>query len=72
MDAGRVSRIFIAFIVLLFAAHAAAQSTRVETIAKEQAEKSKQLGVEGPSEGERIIRGRRTSGLDEVRFRVFP
>ncbi len=35
---------------------AAAQSTRVETIAEEQAEKAKALGAEGPSEAERIIR----------------
>ena len=35
---------------------AAAQSTRAETIAEQQAEKAKQLGVEGPSRGEQIIR----------------
>ena len=34
----------------------AAQSTRVETIAEQQAEKAKQLGAEGPSRGEQIIR----------------
>ena len=33
-----------------------AQSTRVETIAQEQAEKAKELAVEGPSRGEQIIR----------------
>jgi hypothetical protein len=33
-----------------------AQSTRAETIAEQQAEKAKQLGVEGPSRGEQIIR----------------
>lgn len=37
-------------------ATAAAQSTRVESIAEEQAEKAKNLGVEGPSKAERIIR----------------
>ena len=34
----------------------AAQSTRVEAIAEEQAEKAKELGVEGPSEAEQIVR----------------
>ena len=43
-------------LVALLATNAAAQSTRVETIAEAQAEKAKQLGVEGPSEAERIIR----------------
>jgi hypothetical protein len=43
-------------LVVLLAADAAAQGTRVAAIAEEQAEKAKQLGVEGPSEGERIIR----------------
>jgi hypothetical protein len=43
-------------LVVLLAANAAAQTTRVATIAEEQAEKAKQLGAEGPSEAERIIR----------------
>jgi len=34
----------------------AAQATRVEAIAEQQAEKSKELGAEGPSEAERVIR----------------
>jgi hypothetical protein len=41
---------------MLGAQHAAAQSTRVEAIAEEQADKAKQLGVEGPSQGELIVR----------------
>jgi hypothetical protein len=41
---------------MLFAHTAGAQSTRVEAIAEQQAEKAKQLGVEGPSRGEQIIR----------------
>jgi hypothetical protein len=50
-------RVF-AFVVLLSVAvaPAAAQSTRVETIAEQQADKAGQLGVEGPSRGEQIIR----------------
>jgi hypothetical protein len=43
-------------LVVLLAANAAAQTTRVATIAEQQAEKAKQLGAEGPSEAERIIR----------------
>jgi hypothetical protein len=43
-------------VVLLAANAAAAQTTRVATIAEEQAEKARQLGAEGPSEAERIIR----------------
>ena len=42
--------------IVLVAQPALAQSTRVETIAEQQAEKAKQLGVEGPSRGEQIIR----------------
>lgn len=50
-------RISISIIVLaLMAAPAAAQSTRVEAIAEEQAEKSKNLGVEQASKAERVIR----------------
>jgi len=43
-------------IVLQLAANAAAQSTRVDTVAEAQAEKAKKLGVEGPSDGERVFR----------------
>ena len=42
--------------MLLAAATASAQDTRVGAIAEDQAEKAKQLGVEGPSEAERIIK----------------
>jgi hypothetical protein len=42
--------------LLAVASPASAQSTRAETIATEQAEKAKQVGVEGPSEAERVIR----------------
>ena len=42
---------------VLFAADSvSAQSTRVETIAEQQAEKAGQLGVEGPSRAEQVIR----------------
>ncbi|MFA5910266.1 MAG: BamA/TamA family outer membrane protein [Vicinamibacterales bacterium] len=40
----------------LLSTPAAAQSTRVETIADQQAEKAKRLGEEGPSDAERVIR----------------
>jgi hypothetical protein len=43
-------------LVALFASAAAAQTTRVEAVAEEQAEKAKQLGTEGPSDAEQIIR----------------
>ena len=43
-------------LVLLFAATAGAQTSRVDTIAEQQREKAQQLAPEGPSEGERIIR----------------
>lgn len=43
-------------LALSLAASAAAQSTRVDAIAQEQAEKSKQLGTEGPSDAEKIVR----------------
>ncbi len=47
----------VAVIALTLAAPSAlAQTTRVESIAEQQAEKAKQLGVEGPSRGEQIIR----------------
>jgi hypothetical protein len=42
--------------LFLCAGPSAAQSTRVEAIAEQQAEKARQLGVEGPSRGEQIIR----------------
>jgi hypothetical protein len=48
--------LFVSILVVLLAANAAAQDTRVAAIAEEQAEKAKQLGVEGPSEAEKIIR----------------
>ena len=48
--------LFVSIIALLLASTAAAQSTRVDTIAEEQAEKAKELGPEGPSDAERIIR----------------
>lgn len=41
---------------LLLASTAAAQSTRVDAIAEQQAEKATELGTEGPSEAELIIR----------------
>lgn len=41
---------------MVCAAPCAAQSTRVEAIAEQQAEKAKAVGVEGPSRGEQIIR----------------
>jgi outer membrane translocation and assembly module TamA len=48
--------IYLLISLLACVAPAAAQSTRVETIAEEQAEKAKTLGIEGPSDAERIIR----------------
>ena len=42
--------------LMLAPAAAGAQSTRVDTIAEQQAEKAKRLGIEGPSEAEKIIR----------------
>ncbi len=56
MDTGSLKTLVVFLLVALLATNAAAQSTRVETIAEKQAEKAKQLGVEGPSEAERIIR----------------
>jgi outer membrane protein assembly factor BamA len=54
----RVSMRLLVFImsILVGAAPAAAQSTRVEVIAEQQAEKAKALGVEGPSRAEQVIR----------------
>lgn len=51
-----VRRLIALIIALSIAAPAAAQSTRAEIIAAAQAEKAKQLGVEGPTEAERVIR----------------
>jgi hypothetical protein len=48
--------IYLLVALLVFVTPAAAQSTRVEAIAEDQAEKAKALGVEGPSDAERIIR----------------
>ena len=56
MAVGGVKTLVTSILVALLATTAAAQSTRVQAIAEEQAEKATQLGVEGPSEGERIIR----------------
>ena len=54
----RSSMHLIAAVVCLvvFASPALAQSTRVEAIAEQQAEKAKKLGVEGPSQAELIVR----------------
>src|SRR5688572_24395506 len=50
-------RAFVVLVAIAFSATAvSAQSTRVDAIAQEQAEKAKELGVEGPSRGEQIIR----------------
>src|SRR5688572_14820623 len=56
VDARRVKPFFVSIIALLLASTAAAQSTRVDTIAEQQAEKAKELSPEGPSDAERIIR----------------
>ena len=48
--------LLVSIVAVLIASTAAAQSTRVGTIAEQQAEKSKELGTEGPSEAEMIIR----------------
>jgi hypothetical protein len=56
MDARRVKPLLLLIVVLMLAPAAAAQSTRVGTIEEQQVEKAKKLGVEGPSEAERIIR----------------
>ena len=54
----RFSMQFIAVLVsvVVVAGPAFAQSTRVDAIAEQQAEKAKQLGVEGPSQAELIVR----------------
>jgi len=46
----------IVVLSLLLSAPAAAQSTRAGTIAEQQAEKAKKLGIEGPSDAELVIR----------------
>jgi len=51
-----VKPLILVIVVMMLAPAAAAQSTRVGTIEEQQAEKAKQLGTEGPSEAERIIR----------------
>jgi hypothetical protein len=57
MAVERVMRLTVSIFVLsLLAQPSAAQSTRVDAIAEEQAEKAKQLGPEGPSDAERVIR----------------
>jgi hypothetical protein len=57
MDTERVMRFAISLLLAtLVASPAAAQTTRVEAIAEEQAEKAKALGTEGPSDAELIIR----------------
>lgn len=48
--------IYTLIAVLAVASPAVAQSTRVEAIAEQQAQKAKQTGPEGPSEAEMIIR----------------
>lgn len=45
-----------ALVLLLVAVTSSAQSTRGDTIAEQQAEKAKQLGPEGPSDAERIMK----------------
>jgi hypothetical protein len=47
--------LIVIVLLSLAASHAVAQ-TRVETIAEQQAEKAKQLGREGPSKGELVVR----------------
>ena len=48
----------VAFAIVLTAVASAAmaQTTRVDTIAEQQAEKAKELGKEGPSKGELVVR----------------
>jgi hypothetical protein len=57
MAAERMTRLTFPLLALsLLAQPALAQSTRVDAIAGEQAEKARNLGAEGPSDAERIIR----------------
>jgi len=53
----------IALLLLLIATPAIAQTTRAEAIAAEQQAKAGRLTVEGPSEGERVVRRILTSPL---------
>ena len=48
--------IYALIALLSFAVPSTAQTTRVEAVAEEQAEKAKRLGPEGPSDAERIVR----------------
>jgi len=48
--------IYALITALALAAPAAAQTTRVDAIEEQQAGKAKELGVEGPSDAERIVR----------------
>src|SRR5688500_20120102 len=48
--------IVLLVLMSMVSAPTAAQSTRVEAIAEEQAEKAKRLGTEGPSRAEQVIR----------------
>jgi hypothetical protein len=48
--------IYALLIILALASPAVAQTSRADTIAKQQAEKAKQLAAEGPSELEHVIR----------------
>jgi hypothetical protein len=52
----RVQRLLVLLLILTPSLPAAAQSTRVDAIAEEQAEKAKGLGVEEASDAERIVR----------------
>jgi hypothetical protein len=57
MAVERMNKLAVWVIALsLLASSSAAQSTRVDAIAEQQAEKAKALGAEGPSEAEKIIR----------------
>ena len=49
-------RVLLLILLLIPPIPAAAQSTRVEAVAEEQAEKARALGVEGPSDAELVIR----------------
>ena len=57
---------------LLAAGPAAAQGTRVEAIAQEQGKKAKALGVEGPSEAERVVVRLLSSPLLVARVGPYP
>src|SRR5690349_20975081 len=57
MATRRVMKIIVSLIAAsLLAVPSAAQTTRVDAIAERQAEKAKELGPEGPSDAERIIK----------------